>query len=239
MKNSPKQLRRLQSGSATIDYELIFSRRKTLGIHVYPDTRVIVRAPLNTDLRFIEEHLHTRAAWILKHQQQFRQTPPSPPVEPQSVTGATVRYLGEGYTLRIETSQRQRVQLGGGEIIVSVRDATDTDHVAALLNRWLRVQAERVFAERLTACFPRVAAWGIAFPPLKIRDMKTRWGSCSSKGNVSLNLRLIHQPVELIDYVVLHELCHLKELNHSPRFWKLMDRVLPDWRDRRKRLNQR
>ncbi len=235
----PKQIRRLQSGTATIDYELIFSKRKTLGIHVYPDARVIVRAPLGSNLRFIEEHLHQRAAWIIKHQQRFRQTPPPATDEPQYVSGATVRYLGERYPLRIETSPRQRVQLGGGEIVVSLRDATDPERIAALLNRWLRVQAERVFAERLTACFPHVAAWGVAYPPLKIRDMKTRWGSCSSKGNVSLNLRLIHQPIELIDYVVLHELCHLKELNHSPRFWKLMDRVLPDWRDRRKRLNQK
>lgn len=232
---APTALHRIQHGSATIEYELIFSKRKTLGIHVYPDARVVVRAPLHADPALIAEHVRGRAAWILKHVRQFEQQPPADP-EPRYVDGATARYLGATYTLRVETSRLERAQFDGDHLVVSARDPAN---VAAVLDRWYRRQAERVFAERLKACFPRVEKWGVAYPPLKIRAMKTRWGSCSSKGSVSLNLRLIHEPLDLIDYVVLHELCHLKELNHSPRFWKLMDSVLPDWRERRKRLNRR
>jgi len=231
---------RVQVGTSTIEYELIYSKRKTLGIHVYPDTRVIVRAPLNSDFKFIETHVLSRAAWILKHQRQFREKPTlsAPPITRQYINGETFRYLGSTYTLKINEERLERVQLDGTLLVASVRDVHNTKRIAALVDRWFRLQAERVFTERLAACFPRVESWGVKFPPMRIRDMKSRWGSCSSKGNVSLNLRLIHMPVDLIDYVVLHELCHLKELNHSPKFWKLMDRVLPDWRERRKRLNQ-
>jgi predicted metal-dependent hydrolase len=198
-----------------------------------------VRAPLHSDLDLIEAHVRKRAAWILKHQQQFKQKPPPTTTEPpRCVDGAALRYLGSTYTLRVQTSKLERVQIDGDQIVVSVRDAANAEQIGARLDRWYRLQAARVFAERLQACFARVEAWGVKLPPLKIRDMKTRWGSCSSKGSVALNLRLIHQPIDLIDYVVLHELCHLKEMNHSPRFWTLMDRVLPDWRERRKRLNQ-
>lgn len=234
-------LYRIQHGAATIEYALVLSKRKTLGIHVYPDCRVIVRAPLGSDPRTVEAHVRTRAAWILKHVTRFQTAPPvtAAPETPRYADGATIRYLGTSYPLRVEAAARDRVQRVGGEIVVAVKGAADADRAAALVKRWLRLQAERVFAERLTALFPRVESWGVAFPPLKIRDMRSRWGSCSSKGNVSLNLRLIHQPLDLIDYVVLHELCHLKELNHSPRFWALMDRVLPDWRERRKQLNRR
>lgn len=239
LKRSPKQ-HRLTVGAADIDYELIYSKRKTLGIHVYPDGRVVVRAPLNADFAQIETHLRGRAAWILKHQRAFKAAPTSaPPVPRQYVTGEMFRYLGSSYRLQVIEQRLERVQIDGDTLIASVRDPQNRARIEALITRWYRLQAERVFAERLTALYPKMQPLGVkAIPPLKIRDMKTRWGSCSSNGNVALNLKLIHVPLDLIDYVVLHELCHLLELNHSPAFWKLMDRVLPDWKARRKRLNQ-
>lgn len=89
----------------------------------------------------------------------------------------------------------------------------------------------------MRACFPRVAHLDIALPPLTIRRMKTRWGSCSRDGKIILNLRLIQAPIPYIDYVIVHELCHLKEHNHSKRYYALLDTTMPDWRDWRQRLN--
>ena len=107
-----------------------------------------------------------------------------------------------------------------------------------MLDAWYLSHAKRVFAERLAACYPRVEGLGIPFPSLAIRDMKARWGSCSAKGRLTLNRRLIHVPKDLMDYVILHELCHLKEYNHGPAFYALLERVLPDWKARRQKLNQ-
>ena len=228
---------RLHYGNATIEYELIYSRRKTLGIHVYPDTSVIVRAPVGSQLGQIEEIVRRRGGWILKQQRKFESAPPKKVLPRRYVSGEDNRFLGRQYRLKVMQDEVERAQIAGGDLVVYARDPEDRERVRRLLDKWYRREAERVFAERLAACYPRAQALGIPLPPLKIRDMKTRWGSCSSKGNVTLNLKLIQLPTDLIDYVILHELCHLKELNHSRRFYALMDRVLPDWQERRKALN--
>jgi predicted metal-dependent hydrolase len=153
------------------------------------------------------------------------------------VTGELFRYLGRQYQLNVIEDRIERVTLCGEQIIIGLPNVDDPRHIQKLLTRWYRAQAKQVFAERLMACFPSVVHLGVAMPPLTIRTMKTRWGSCSSKGRIALNLKLIQAPSELIDYVVLHELCHLKELNHSRRFWALMTQVLPGWKQKREQLN--
>ncbi len=99
-------------------------------------------------------------------------------------------------------------------------------------------KARLVFYERLELCYPRVERLGIACPSLAIRSMRTRWGSCSRSGLVILNPRLVQTPVDCIDYGLLHELCHLKEHNHGKQYYQLLDQTLPDWRERRRKLNQ-
>jgi predicted metal-dependent hydrolase len=125
-----------------------------------------------------------------------------------------------------------------GLLTVGVHDPAGKARIAQLIDRWYRRHARRVFEERLKACYPRVESMGIPYPDLAMRTMKSRWGSCSAAGRMTLNLKLIQVPRSMIDYVILHELCHLKEHNHSPAFYALLDRVLPDWRERRERLNQ-
>jgi predicted metal-dependent hydrolase len=109
--------------------------------------------------------------------------------------------------------------------------------VQKLLEAWYRAEAKRIFSSRMAACFPRLAHLQVAYPTLSVRRMKARWGSCSSTGNIILNLKLIHLPLECIDYVIVHELCHLKEHNHSKRYYRLLEQILPDWRERRAALN--
>lgn len=125
-----------------------------------------------------------------------------------------------------------------GYLTVSVANTADKAHIEAMITAWYRQQAKRVFAERLKVCFPRVEGLKIAYPMLSIRQMKARWGSCTVDGKIILNLMLIHVPKHLIDYVILHEMCHLVEHNHSGAFYGLLARVLPDWEERRKSLNQ-
>ncbi len=208
----------VQYGTTTIHYELIYARRKTLAIHVYPDGHVEVKAPLETPLARVGAAVQKRAAWIVRQQRQYATYPTANPLPRRYVSGEAYRYLGRQYRLKVIEDQVERVQLSRGFLTVSVTQAEDKARIAALLDQWYRTQAEHIFAERLEVCLARVESLGIVRPALSLRAMKTRWGSCTAKGHINLNPKLIQMPKDLIDYVVLHELCHLKELNHGAAF---------------------
>lgn len=123
-------------------------------------------------------------------------------------------------------------------IYATVCDKDNTKQVQHFLEGWYRDKARQVFHERLGVCYPRVERLGVPCPSLAIRPMKTRWGSCSSSGLIMLNPKLVQTPVDCIDYVLLHELCHLKEHHHNKQYYQLLDHTLPDWRDRRRKLNE-
>jgi predicted metal-dependent hydrolase len=230
------EMRTIDCGALAITVELTFARRRTLGISVHRDGRVTVRAPLGGDPAAVEQAIRRRAGWIIKQQRAMAAYPP-PPAPPEYRHDELHAYLGRQYRLQVLERAADRVSLGRDHLFVCSRDIAPA-RVARLLAAWYRDEAARVFAERLADCFPLVAGLGVPYPTLGIRRMKARWGSCSAVGHIILNLRLIHMPVELIDYVVIHELCHLKEHNHSPRYYALLDRALPDWRERRAALNQ-
>jgi predicted metal-dependent hydrolase len=227
----------VQYGNSTIEYDLRFGPRQTLAITVHPDLHVTVTAPAGTSLDEIEDRIKKRAPWILRTQRQYELY--SPDLPPRLyISGETHRYLGRQYRLKVEEGHEEGVKLSRGYLFVTVRDKGDTQRVKRLLNDWYREQAEHVFQARLAACFPRMQRQGIAYPPIAIRAMKTRWGSCTPKGKILLNIKLVQVTEEFIDYVILHELCHLKEHSHSPRFYELLSRVLPDWRNKWQELNE-
>jgi predicted metal-dependent hydrolase len=228
--------RTVSCGTATITYDLILSRRKTVGISVKPDSQVTVRAPIGAPLKEIDRLVQKRAAWILRHQHKFESyARPSPPR--QYISGESHRYLGKQYRLEVTPAKNDSVKLIRGRFLVTVRD-NDPDRVKHLLTGWYRRQARRIFAERLEVNYPIIRRDETPYPELKIRLMKKRWGSCSATSRINLNLRLIQAPKPYIDYVIIHELCHLIEHNHGRAFYALMDRLLPDWRQRREALNQ-
>jgi len=226
----------VQYGDTTIHYNLTYAQRKTLAITVHPDLRITVKAPEGTDLADIEAKVRKRAAWILQQQRDLERYLPHLPPR-QYVSGETHRYLGRQYRLKVIEDGAESVKHGRSYIYVHVQDRVDTERIKGLLDDWYRAHAKQVFAERLAACYPKVEHLSIAYPDLAIRIMKSRWGSSSPSGKIALNIKLIQVPKAYIDYVIFHELCHLKEPNHSQRYYELLDRVLPDWRDRREKLN--
>ncbi len=228
----------VQFGTTEIAYELIFSERKTLAIHVYPDGSVVVDAPVGSGLDAVEAKVKKRGGWILRQQRQFETYAVPNPLPRQYVSGESYRYLGRQYLLKVVADSIERVRLSRGYLTINVEDPSDTAHIQKMITAWYRQQAKRVFDERLKACFRRVESLGISYPTLTVRQMKSRWGSCTAAGNIILNLLLIHVPKRLIDYVVIHELCHLKEHNHSAAFYAVLERVLPDWEEQRRQLNQ-
>ena len=232
---------KIEYGQTTIEYELLFSLRQTLVIDVHPDLSVTVLAPAGTDLAVVEAAVKKRAPWILRQQRQLEPYLPQLPPR-QYVSGETHRYLGRQYRLKVIEESKdgtaERVKLRGGHFYIYVRDKNNTERVKELLTAWYRRQAHQVFPKRLAVCFAKVRFLNLDYPELTIRQMGLRWGSCTPEGKIILNLKLTQVPRSYIDYVIMHELCHIKEHNHSRRFYKLLDRVLPDWRRKQEELNK-
>lgn len=222
-----------------INFELIYSRRRTLAIQVRPDTSVIVRAPLGSKLDTIDHIVLTRGAWIVKQQKKFATYGTRRSLTRQYADGELHPYLGREIPLRVIACNDERVMLEGDMLTAFVRDVLDAARVERMIRRWYRQQAGTFFEERLRAWLPVFEQRGIHPPKtLTLRDMKSRWGSCSARGRVTLNVRLMHVAPELIDYVIVHELCHLKELNHGKGFYALLGSIMPDWKARRDALYQ-
>lgn len=213
---------------------MIYSARKTIGLHIYPDGRVIVRAPRGCAQVVIDGVLVKRAAWLKQHLTRIRRAP-APPAPRRYVADETFGLLGESLRLVIRPAKRARVHAVAGELIV---ETDDPDRAEGLIEDWYKRQAAQIFSRRLTVCFERVRPWGAAYPTLRVRRMKTRWGSCTGRGAITLNSRLVELPVDLIDYVILHELCHLREMNHGPRFYALLAAICPEWQAQRARMKR-
>lgn len=224
-------------GGMEIPYIYKFVARKSLAIRVHPDLTVEVLAPHDVPLEIIRERVAKRGAWIRNAWREFELYLPKQP-ERRYISGETHRYLGRQYRLRVELGDEDSVKCLRGYLRVTSRTDPSPLKVQKLLNAWYRRHAHRVFHQRLCECCRRAALEGIEEPPLIIRRMRTRWGSCSGKGRIYLNLELVKASKECIDYVITHELCHLKVPSHGPNFWRLLAKMMPDYEERKKKLNQ-
>lgn len=236
---NPSQIKQsVLFGQTEITYSVNYCDRKTLAIHVYPDGQVIVDAPIATSNQAIAEKVKKKAPWIFKQRLQFESYPPALP-QRKYVSGETHRYLGRQYRLQINQGIMEQVKLMHGRLIVETVNPDKTEKIKTLLQEWYRLRAKAVFSERYDYCVRQVAQIGIEHHQgFQLRFMSKRWGSCTNQGNIILNSELIAAPKDCIDYVIVHELCHLKEHNHSQAFYKLLAGVMKDWELRRKRLNE-
>lgn len=196
-------------GSKSIAYELIRADRKTLGIEVYPDRTVVVKAPMQSDFALIEKKIVKRARWINRQLNYFKQFDPRMP-ERCYVTGETHLYLGRQYRLKTAQGINSSIKLSRGFFYVTCRDEPTPDVVRKLLQQWYLDKAQLQFAESLDRCWEKFKGYGIDKPKISVKRMKKRWGSFSSQGTVTLNTDLVKVPKACIDYVMTHELCHLK-----------------------------
>lgn len=229
----------LNYGNTQIPYRLTFSERATLAIHVHPDLSVLVEAPQGSEPAEIEKRLRKRAAWILRQQRDFQRYSLGFPPR-QYVSGESYRYLGQQVRLKViqSTTEPESVRLDRDIILVTVRDKQETARVKKQLTQWYRQQAQALFGERLVQWFPHFERLGSPSPRILVREMRTRWGSCTPQGTVTLNLKLIMVPKQLIDYVVVHELCHLVEPNHGKAFFDLLSRIMPNWEEQKEHLDR-
>ena len=225
-------------GGHVIGFSVVRRDRRTLEIAVEPDATVVVAAPADATVEAIDAKVRKRAAWIRRQQRYFMQFLPRTP-ERRYLAGETHPYLGRQHRLKIERGEPEGVKVARGFISVTTRNPERTEHVEALVEDWYRERAHLRFAERLEINLGRFADPEAHRPKgLIIRKIKQRWGSMSAAGRLLLNLRLIEAPTNAIDYVITHELCHLSEPNHGPKFFALLTQVMPDWPRRKERLER-
>lgn len=226
---------RYDSGEALL-FKLVRSARKSLGLYVYRDGSVMVRAPQRINLAEIYMFLRERWHWLQEKRAEFADEPTPVPVRYED--GVRFLHLGHWYTLRLQVARRARIALQGEELKVQLPEEVlqDQEAIEAAIRRWQRQEAQRVFPLRLAFCHESMLELQLPFPDLRIRRMRSRWGSCSSRGVITLNLELIRMPLDCIDYVVVHELCHLVEFHHGPEFYALQARFMPEWEERKARL---
>lgn len=224
-------------GKRRIQFGLEYRNRERLSISVHPDRTVTVLAPRGRSLDEVLSRVQKRAAWIAKQQAYFDQFHPFPPAR-RFVAGETHYYLGRQYRLKLLKSEENVVKLIGCYLRVYLPDRDDSATVERLMNDWYRDHAATIFARRLDACLDSAQSLNLARPPVTIRKMSKRWGSCTKSGTIILNTDLVKTPLHCIEYVIMHELCHIKIHDHSPRFYRLLTRCMPDWEARKKRLEQ-
>jgi predicted metal-dependent hydrolase len=202
--------------------ELIRSRRRTIGLQVTSDARLIVRAPHFASQEYIQRLIQTKAGWIVSKQEYFRQKRTAMPVR-RFLPGEEFLFLGERYVLAAAQDLPKAVVLDGGLMISSVVLANAREH----LENWYKAQA-LVYITQRVEYFGRLH--GLKYASIKVNSATTRWGSCGYKDTLNFTWRLIMAPLRVVDYVVVHELMHLKQKNHSKAFWAEVARIVPDYK---------
>lgn len=216
----------IKYGQKEISYELIFQDRKTLGIKVFPEGSVKVYAPVDTSNEKIEEKVKEKARWILKQQNEFLSYHPLTPAR-KYINGETHLYLGRQYILHSEQSKVNLIKPYRGKLVVLHKANTKVETV---VKNWYREKAVEHFNSVLEEKLNLFSKYDIEKPLIEIRAMSKRWGSCTVKGKVILNPELIKAPKGSIEYVMIHELCHLVYHNHTKAFYELQEEIMPDWK---------
>ena len=197
-----------------------------------------VTAPADAPLDQIFEKVRKRAPWIRRQLQFFSQFQPRTP-ERRYVAGETYLYLGRQYKLKVTPHIQQAVKLYRSCILVQSHKPRDSTHTRELVEGWYRERAHIKFRERLALCQQRFPRPNDHEPTgLVVRQLQQRWGSMTPTGKLILNRSLIRSSVDAIDYVITHELCHLRHHHHGPEFYKLLDWVMPDWERRKTKLER-
>ncbi len=224
-----------ESYSGDIKYWVIFSKRRSISIIVNANKEVIVRAPRNFSMKKVDSFVESKSQWIKKHINSFSEVTRLNHNK-NYADGEIHPFMGRELVLKINKAMRSSVILHDNIFEVSLPETGDGKKIKHLLDKWY----SRVAKETLTCHFERtldrLSRYGFEPAEFKVRSLKSRWGSCSSKGRITISAELIKIDERFHEYVLIHELCHLKHPNHGKDFYRLLEEVLPDYRQVRKEL---
>jgi len=225
-------------GDDRIRYQVAYddSRTSRVAIHVNPDGSVSVDAPKGFDDNSIKSAVQKRAKWVANHVKQARERYAN--VLPKEyISGEQVLYLGRRYMLKVipTDGKPSPARLRGNRLEVETAKGTEDD-IRGRLRAWYRVRGRDYLSRRLDA-LAKSLPWVYTPPPFRLLEMSSQWGSCSPSGEIIINPHLVKAPRNCIDYVLIHELAHLKHHDHGPAFWKLIDAHAGDWRKAKHHLD--
>jgi len=229
----------VEYGDTAIEFELIRKAVKNINLHVKPSMEVVISANNDVPLDYIKRFIHKKGAWIIEQLRYFGQyrQPDRPPKE--YVSGESFKYLGRQYRLKVYESGKDSIRYYRGRIELYVRDKTNRKRKEKLIIDWYNNKSKIKFSGALDNMHMLVKGMGIDKPTLKIRRMKTRWGTClPEKGSIQLNTDLIKAPMICIEYVALHELLHFLHKQHNREFILSLSSIMPDWQERKRILDE-
>ena len=219
-----------------IRYEFKRSHRRNVVAKIRRDGVIEVRAPLLYRESDMQAFLNQHKKWIFNHLDRLQNADNQ---QKKYISGEIHYYLGKQYTLQVVESDKNSVFIEGNNLIVnykSLENLDALDFLETLLNKWYRAQAKMVFNELLPPIIEKFKKYNVSPAKISIRDMRSRWGSCSRRGNISLNMQLIKLNENCISQVMIHEMCHLIYFNHQAGFYALMEEMMPDWKLWKKEL---
>ena len=216
----------LSTMSKTPSFEIIRASRRSISIQISQTRWLVVRAPFSVPSDIIHAFVDKKSDWIRKHMSRH--------TEQKEQRSNTLYYLGQPHSFEYNLVQKEMV-LQSEWFFTFAGKVQDTSSEQVALIRWYRKQAQTHFAERVAHFSEK---HGLQYEQIRITSATTRWGSCSGRNNLNFPWRLLMAPREVIDYVVVHELAHTIHKNHSPRFWKLVESIVPDWKVHRAHLRE-
>lgn len=229
-------------GNTTIEYAIQrTNRRKSIAITVRPDMSVSVAAPKGSRRALIAGKVREKADWVVRQQERIRSN--GRQAGKDCVSGESFRYLGRQYQLKVEqrstTPSQALATMTRGYLVVPVARRWNRGRRQAAVQRalveWYRARAVHQIRAAVDQLAERL---GVDVGTVEVREMKTRWGSGGADGRVRFNWRIVMAPKRLLEYVVAHELCHIRHHDHSREFWRLLSRVMPDYEQRRRELEK-
>lgn len=233
------QKRTISADGNQILYELERKNVKNLNLHVRRDGSVYVSANKLVPAEQVDAFLESKVSFILNAQKRFQEQAQYKPQPKQYVSGETFYIQGRGLRLQVAQAAKDRIYSDGVHLYLEVKDPMDFEKKKRMVSKFIDQQCKQIFGEIVDQVYPVFQKYGVAMPSLRIRDMETRWGSClAKKGVITLNKRLLEAPRHCIEYVVTHEFCHFIHPNHSKQYYAFLTMLMPDWRERKKVLDE-
>ena len=230
-------LRTVEAAGNAISYTLERKPVKNINLRIRPDNCVYVSAPKDVVAKMVDAFVVEKSAYILRALKKFKDRNREAASENKFVNGETVKFLGRNLRLKIKNASRSKVESDESYVTLYVKDVQDADLKKRVLETWLRKKCKDEITTICKKVYPQVKKYGVAFPEIQLREMVSRWGSCSpKKGFMTFNTALIAMPVSCIEYVVTHEFTHFLYPNHSKKFYQQLATFMPDWEERKKRL---
>lgn len=237
--NQSAERRVVNCEGGVITYLLTRKPVKNVNLRIRPDGQIFVSANQRVPVAFIDGFVEEKQRFIFSAlaKCEKRRRNESQSKERKYVSGEEYRLLGKNLSLIVQESKEEKVYVDGNCLFLKVKNKEDFRHKEICMEQWERQYQKKLFEEIIQSTYNQFREYGVPYPELKIRKMKARWGSCQpKKGVITLNSHLIEKSYEAIEYVVVHEFAHFIHPNHSKQFWEFVERMMPDWKERKKGL---